>query len=594
MSDYTWGSSPEIPFTITDNVYRDSSDSTYYSGYITVTIGACNGNKTFGYNISATVDGTTVQLKGNTPNQWSSGTYSHSFYVSGSTTSSSISLYVTLSSNAPRGSTDFEYSTSIGSYSPPATEPSSVPTLSAASTKLGSPVIIYTNRQNRSYKHTLTYACGGTTGTIASNVTTNCTWTPPTSLIDKVTSAGTPCTITCTTYYGSTNKGSNVVSLTLYPPDDALPAVEEGWFQVERVNVTEASGITEWIKGYSRAKITFDASKVTPKYESTVSSFSVTYGGNTTQAANNEATTGILTGTSARITVKVTDSRGFSTAQDYTVTLLDYAPPTITAMDVFRSDSQKAKDDDGNYLCAKCTAGCTSLNGKNSVTLTGSYKQNGASSYGAETAMESGVYTLVNSTEVSNAVSYIVRLKATDALGNVTVYEQLVSTKAITFHLKSGGLGAAFGKMAESDDLLEIQWDLQANGDVVVLGDLYANNLADNVVEQGKSGNWSYRKWASGRSEAWYDSGSLGTLELEYMTDGVYSSNDINNISVGLPTGVFNKAPDCFQINAISNAYTISQVCGATASSVNYRLWRSYSGSMEIRNVHIYCMGTWK
>lgn len=476
MSDYTWGSSPEIPFTITDNVYRNSSDSTYYSGYITVTIGACNGNKTFGYNISATVDGTTVQLKGNTPNQWSSGTYSHSFYVSGSTTSSSISLYVTLSSNAPRGSTDFEYSTSIGSYSPPATEPSSVPTLSAASTKLGSPVIIYTNRQNSRYKHTLTYACGGATGTIASKVTTSYTWTPPTSLLDYVTSSGTPCTITCTTYYSSTNKGSNVVSLTLYPPDDALPVVSDGWYQVERVNVTAADGISEWIKGYSKAKVTFDASKVTPQYESTISEFSVTYAGVAAAAVDNVATTGVLTGVSAKITVKVTDSRGFSATVDHTITLLDYAPPTITAMDVFRSDSQKAKDDDGNYLCAKCTAGCTSLNGKNSVTLTGSYKQNGASSYGTETAMESGVYTLVNSTEVSNAVSYIVRLKATDALGNVTVYEQLVSTKAVAFHLKSGGQGAAFGKLSEADNELELApgWSLKIGNTVLSEAQLQA------------------------------------------------------------------------------------------------------------------------
>lgn len=476
-TDYTWGSSPEIPFTITDNIYRDSSDSTHYSGYITIEMGACNGNKTFGYNIYASVDGgTAVKIKDNSPNQWSAGTYSASFYISGDTTGTSLSYTVTLSTNAPRGSTSYSYYTSISSYSPPATEPASVPTLSAAATKLGSAVIIYTNRQNSRYKHTLTYACGGATGTIASNVTTSYTWTPPTSLLDYVTSSGTPCTITCTTYYSSTNKGSNVVSLTLYPPDDALPVVSDGWYQVERVNVTAAEGISEWIKGYSKAKVTFDASKVTPQYESTISEFSVTYAGVAAAAVDNVATTGVLTGVSAKITVKVTDSRGFSATVDHTITLLDYAPPTITEIDIYRSDSQKAKDDDGRYLCAKAVAGCASLNGKNSVTLTGAYKRNGATSYNTEVTMQGGVYALVNSAEVSDELSYMVRLKVTDALGTVTAYEQLVSTKAVAFHLKSGGQGAAFGKLSEADNELELApgWSLKIGNTVLSEAQLQA------------------------------------------------------------------------------------------------------------------------
>jgi hypothetical protein len=330
MASTVWGTEPPITISVSDDISRLSSDSEYYSGTVTVSGSfgqAPDHTWTYEYWIEVTVNGTTKLLKNNTTGsiRWSN---SISFPISGATTASSIYLSINVHpQGGSRGDLDMSYRTSIGTYVPPATEPASVPTLSAASTKLGTGVIIYTNRKNTSYRHTLTYACNGETGTIATNVTSNYTWTPPTSLIDKVTSAGTPCAITCTTYYNGNERGANIVSLILYPPDDALPEVESGWYTVVRENVPAAAGIEDWIKGFSKAVVTFDASKVSPKYGSSVSGFSVTYGGFTTAAVDNAAKTGILSATSAVIIVRVTDSRGFSTTENHTITLLDYAPP---------------------------------------------------------------------------------------------------------------------------------------------------------------------------------------------------------------------------------------------------------------------------
>lgn len=467
-TSYTWGSAPVLSFTVSDNITRDSG--TAYSGYVTVTLGGCSGGSYFGYSISCTVNGQTVQLKGNSPSTWSSGTYSHSFYVSGNSTASSITISIRMSTNSGRSDGVASYTTSIGSYSGGSgggssgggsTEPSagaSVPTLSKSSAKLGETVTIYTNRQNTRYTHTVTYSVGGSSGTIATGVGASCAWTLPTSLIDKVNTGGTSCTITVTTYYYGSSKGSSTVRLTMYPPDGAAPTVASGWASVSRDN-SLIPGVDAWVKGYSKAKITFDASKVTGNYSATISKFSILYDGERTDAVNGAATTKVLTDVSATVFCTVTDSRGNSTTEAVVVPVLDYAPPTITNAEVYRCDDALLAADDGVHIAAKATAGCTALGGANSVTLKAAYKAAGATDYGTEMALESGVAGMVTgSADVDTMQSYMVRLTATDKLGNSTVYEKAVPTKSVTFHLKSGGKGAAFGKYAENDDYLDCQW----------------------------------------------------------------------------------------------------------------------------------------
>lgn len=58
------------------------------------------------------------------------------------------------------------------------TEGVSVPTVSSSSVNLGSAVTISTNRLTDSATHTLTYAFGSATGTIATNVGASVSWTP--------------------------------------------------------------------------------------------------------------------------------------------------------------------------------------------------------------------------------------------------------------------------------------------------------------------------------------------------------------------------------------------------------------------------------
>jgi hypothetical protein len=460
---FSWGSGPTIPVNVASNISRSGMS---YSGYVTVSLGAVTGKSTFGYYIEVTVNGTTKRLKENYPDQWSSGAYSASFPVSGSTTASTISVAVTMGTNAPRGSSTYYESISIGSYSSGSgsggttgpTAGASTPTLSKNGAKLGEKVTIYTNRGDRRYTHKVTYTVGGETGTIATGVGASCEWTPPTSLIDKVTTSGAACTITCTTYYGSTNKGTVTARLTLYPPDGAAPTVTDGWISAERDN-SLIPGINAWVVGYSKVKITFDPSKASGNFNATIVGFSVQYDGETVAAVDNTATTKALTGTAATVRCMVTDSRGNTTTETVEVEALAYAPPTITEASVYRCDDALLAADDGVHIAARATAGCTGLNGENTVTLTAAYKALNAADYGAEVALQSGVTGMVTgSADISTMQSYTVRLTATDKVGNSVTYTRAVPTKSVTFHLKGGGKGAAFGKYAENDDYLDCQW----------------------------------------------------------------------------------------------------------------------------------------
>lgn len=116
--------------------------------------------------------------------------------------------------------------------------------------------------------------------------------------------------------------------------------------------------------------------------------------------------------------------------------------------------------------------------------------------------------------------------------------------------------------------------------------------IVDYVVEQGKSGNWKYKKFSSGRSEAWYK----GTVNISTNTawGSVYFSGDPTQISI--PTEIFNSRPTV-NITVGNNSYMMgaSTLTGTSANTVSFYIYnsRQVSSSFTV-NVDIHCIGTWK
>lgn len=410
-------------------------------------------------------------------------------------------------------------------------------------------------RASSGFTHTLRYVFGGAAETIASGVTTGYDWLVPESLAAQIPDAASgKGTLTCETYSGSTLIGMKSVTFTASVPGSMKPAVLSGWAAVTYDNSgTAAENMAAWVQGYSKAKAAFDASKVTCRQGAGVSKFSITYLGKTT--AGNPCRTETISTTGATVRCTVTDSRGLTAWEDFNIALLEYAPPALVGADLFRSDGEGTAADGGAHIAGVARVRYSELGGLNSVTLKGYWKSVGGG-YGAGETLTVGTVGLVTgNVEISPDRSYVALLVLTDSLGNTARYEENIPTEKVAFHLKEGGKGAAFGKAAETEGVLELaeDWHLKLTGatdlnaaaeKIAVLdpggvvryrtkAELQGDLAADYIVSQGTSGIWTYRKWASGVAECWLESELTltGSTPVANMNDSAY----LSYVDVDLP-----------------------------------------------------------
>jgi len=188
-------------------------------------------------------------------------------------------------------------------------------------------------------------------------------------------------------------------------------------------------------------------------------------------------TANALTGSSATFKVRVTDSRGRTGEKSASaITIAAYALPSITAS-AYRSNSSGTAQSDGTYLKITATASATpSGTGGNSITaLKYSYKATTSSTWSTEANIPSGAVS-----GFSNTVSYDVRVRAEDKFGNSAYRYFTIQTASYTMDFRVGGTGVAFGKVAETDNLVESAWELKVDNKLDVtnqasLGSGYAS-----------------------------------------------------------------------------------------------------------------------
>lgn len=364
---------------------------------------------------------------------------------------------------------------------PRATEP----VMGAAT--MGEAVRISLPRASSAFIHTLSYVFGAASGTIVENAGTEVQWTVPESLAAQIPDAASgKGTLTCETYSGSTLIGTKSVTFTASVPQSMKPALTNGWATVSYDNSgTKASGIAAWVQGYSKAKAVFDSSKIACKQGASIAKYAVTYLGKTVEESPYRTET--ISTTSATVRCTVTDSRGLTAWGDFNIALLEYAPPALVGADLFRSDGEGTAADGGVHIAGVARARYSELGGLNSVTLKGYWKSVGGSYGAGETLAVGAVGLVTGNVEISADHSYIALLVLTDSLGNSARYEENIPTEQVTFHLKEGGKGAAFGKAAEQDELLDVAWDAHFREDVQVDGALQVGgkSLLDMVYPVG-------------------------------------------------------------------------------------------------------------
>lgn len=379
-------------------------------------------------------------------------------------------------------------------------EPATQPSLSAATVEMGKSVTINTPAVNSAYRHTLRYAFGGASGTIATGIASSVSWTPPVSLANQIPSATAGSgTIYCDTYSGSTLLGTKSVSITLTVPGSVVPSA--GTLSAALAEDTSGTGL--YVKGMGKAKLTL--SGASGAYGSSITSYTITGGGWT--ATNGALTTGTLASAgNITFTATVTDSRGRKASTTRTISVIDYVKPGVAACDVYRCDADGNRKKAGTYFAVEINASYSAITG-NTLSITARYKKQSESSYGTAANVTNNGKTVLGGGNLSAAKTYDVRITVSDRYNTITIPTKL-STKKVVWSVLFKGLGFAIGKVAELSGWLDIAWHTRIRGTVqadsyttVALDNTSANpiifvpRITADALGSGSDGSAYFKKW---------------------------------------------------------------------------------------------------
>ena len=357
------------------------------------------------------------------------------------------------------------------------------PTVNDSDINLGESVTVSMPRASGSFTHTLRYAFGNSSGTIASGLGTSRAWTVPLSLASQIPNATSgKLTIYCDTYNGSTKIGTKSVTITVRVPASVVPTISS--VAVSDTNSTQYDKMGGVVKGKSKLSVKITASGA---YSSTISSYSTSVMGKTYSGASFTVNSVTASGT-VTFTVTVKDSRGRSASTTKSINVIDYVNPVINKLTVNRANSDGTLNDEGASLLIDYGFTIAPVNNKNDKSYTLEIKAPDDSAY---TTLASGsVYSLDTSLIVSENIStdssYIVRLTIKDYFRSLT-HSVEASTAFVLMDFHSSGRGVAFGKVSQEADLAEFSLPVKFNNGEAPNGaiNLISGTDVDTLLDPG-------------------------------------------------------------------------------------------------------------
>lgn len=327
-----------------------------------------------------------------------------------------------------------------------------------------------------SFAHRITYSISSfsSVNTIAAGTTTH-TFTIPQGWANAVTnSANGTVSVTLNTLSGSTVVGTKVYSFTLTIPNTSTYTPE---FSIALTRV-DNSVPSDWgIYVQSKSGVTVGLTGESYKYGASFKKAEVTVSGitKTISSLTSDVTFSPLnTSGEVSVSVKLTDSRGYSTTNTTSITVYEYTSPSAYITEAVRTDSEDNPDENGGYIKFTTNYTFSSCSSNNSAAVAVEYKEYSASAWiSAERLIDvSGLNRVIGfcgSGALNSGTTYQFRFTVTDAFVSVSV-TQKIGTAAIAFNIRPGGTGAAFGKFAETDNLLDIAYGVNIGGDLTVSG----------------------------------------------------------------------------------------------------------------------------
>lgn len=288
-------------------------------------------------------------------------------------------------------------------------------------------------------------------------------------------------TSTMTVYLYSYNGNTQIGSVSSKTFAITIPATVKPTIGAVAAAIDNSgnSVINSWgiaVAGYTRVKVTANASGA---QGSTISTYTVSGGYNISVSGASLSYTGgaIASSGSKSFTVTAKDSRGRTsdTKASNAITFYAYSRPSISAFSVSRLSGNESK------IVVFANWSFASVNNKNSATAVLQYKKSSSSGWTTYGAIARNTSVTLTPT-FEKTSSYNFRLTVSDALNNQAQNEAFISTIGVLMDLKAGGKGIAFGKISETDNLVESAWRIKADKGIV----------SDDTFNQGSWGAPTY------------------------------------------------------------------------------------------------------
>lgn len=297
-------------------------------------------------------------------------------------------------------------------------------TVSCSTANIGSNATITINRASSSFTHKLSYTFGNLDGTIVTETSkTSVAWKIPTSFYEIISNSksGTG-TITCDTYNGRTNIGTKTCTFTATVSESASrPTLSPTVVDNNSTTIALTGDNTKFIKYYSNAAV---ATGAKARNSAALKSQKITCGSKSISKASGT----INAVESGSFKFSATDSRGYTTSQTVTKTLINYVKLTC--------DLQKSTPNaSGNFTL---TVKGNYFNGSfgatnNTLTIQYRYKENGGTYSNWKTinaTLSGNTYTAKdNLTGLDYQKTYVFQARATDKLSTKTTNE--ISIKSL-------------------------------------------------------------------------------------------------------------------------------------------------------------------
>lgn len=336
---------------------------------------------------------------------------------------------------------------------------------------IGSSVTINITRQSSSFKHTVRYAWGNKSGTIATNVDTSTTWTVPNDFANDIpnSTSGTG-TIYVDTYSGSTKTGTQQVTFTANVPASMKPTFSN-------ITLTDTNGVARglltgnnFLQIISNIQVTFNGAS--GSYSSSITGYKAEIVNRNQVTNSNGGTLGIMNfNGSATIRASVLDSRGrWSDTRDITINVIEYFAPVLSFSALRTRETPNIIQIVRNAKIAPITL---SGSQKNVMTLTFKVAPLGSTTFTACNGSASGSWTTQHTLSNSAAnmagnypanKSFTVIGTLADKFTSVEFSATIATESVVISYDKDGRVG--IGKVVEQGKAgsLDVAGDIYANG----------------------------------------------------------------------------------------------------------------------------------